>query len=206
LLRSARLARHRTANPVVQRAIRSLAPARTPKIRAKAIRSPASAQLPQHSPRRQIPIAPAALSVPHTPRFPALALFSRRLAERVDSLAIAGGRKPAHKRTHPPFETGASTKNSETVVSHLSGDWNFSEISIADQCPREMVVPKGRVEISLFQRPALYHAFSTVHLVPNIFWSSSHRAAPPAEIKRVFEQRIPSDSVNAAAHQPGSNR
>ena len=137
-----------------------------------------------------------------------------------------------HKRTHPPFETGASTKNSETVVSHLSGDWNFSEISIADQCPREMVVPKGRVEISLFQRPALYHAVSTVHLVPNIFWRSSHRAAPPAEIKRaagniaccprlsrcwrrggtkfvgyhpelgiVFEQRIPSDSVNAAAHQ-----
>ena len=89
-----------------------------------------------------------------------------------------------HKRTHPPFETGASTKNSETVVSHLSGDWNFSEISIADQCPREMVVPKGRVEISLFQRPALYHAVSTVHLVPNIFWRSSHRAAPPAEIKR----------------------
>ena len=137
-----------------------------------------------------------------------------------------------HKRTHPPLETGASTKNSETVVSHLSGDWNFSEISIADQCPREMVVPKGRVEISLFQRPALYHAVSTVHLVPNIFWRSSHRAAPPAEIKRaagniacrprlsrcwrrggtkfigyyrelgiVFEQRIPSGSVNAAAHQ-----
>jgi hypothetical protein len=58
LCRSARLARDRTANPVEQRAIRSFAPARTPKIRAKAIRSPASAQLPQHSRRRQIPIAP----------------------------------------------------------------------------------------------------------------------------------------------------
>jgi hypothetical protein len=67
LRRSARLARDRTANPVEQPAIRSFAPARTPKIRAKAIRSPASAQLPQHSRRRQIPIAPTALSVP-TPR------------------------------------------------------------------------------------------------------------------------------------------
>jgi hypothetical protein len=45
------------------RAIRSFAPARAPKIRAKATRSPASAQFPQHSRRRQIPIAPAALSV-----------------------------------------------------------------------------------------------------------------------------------------------
>jgi hypothetical protein len=58
LRRSAKLARDRTANPVEQRAIRSFAPARTPKIPAKAIRSPASAQLPQHSRRRQIPIAP----------------------------------------------------------------------------------------------------------------------------------------------------
>jgi hypothetical protein len=45
------------------RAIRSFAPARAPKIRAKATRSPASAQFPQHSRRRQIPTAPAALSV-----------------------------------------------------------------------------------------------------------------------------------------------
>src|SRR5487761_2571703 len=64
---SERLARDRSANPVEQRAIRSFAPARMPRIRANAIRSPAAAQLPQHSPRRQIPIAPAAPSVP-TPR------------------------------------------------------------------------------------------------------------------------------------------
>src|SRR6202022_546448 len=79
LRRSATLARDGTANPVEQRAIRSFAQARTPKIPPKAIRSPASPQLPHHSRRRQIPIAPAALSVPHTPRFRALALFGRRL-------------------------------------------------------------------------------------------------------------------------------
>jgi hypothetical protein len=55
-------------------------------------------ELPLHSPRRQIPIAPAAPLVPHTPRFPALALFRRRPIERVDSPAIAGVRKPAQHR------------------------------------------------------------------------------------------------------------
>jgi hypothetical protein len=82
LRRSARLARDRTANPVEQPAIRSFAPAPTPKLRPKITRSTASHQLHQHSRRRQIPIAPAALSVPHTPRFRALALFGRRLSER----------------------------------------------------------------------------------------------------------------------------
>ena len=104
LRRSARLARDRTANPVEQRAIRSFAPARTPKIRAKAIRSTASAQLPQHSPRRQIPIAPAALSVPHTPRFPALALFGRRLSERGDRLGM-----PASENLHKTGPDGPET-------------------------------------------------------------------------------------------------
>src|SRR6195256_6702914 len=99
LRRSARLARDPTANPVEQRAIRSFAPARTPKIRAKAIRSPASPQLPQHSRRRQIPIAPAAPSVPHTPRFLALALFGRRLSERSDGLGIPASEN-LHKSRH----------------------------------------------------------------------------------------------------------
>jgi hypothetical protein len=83
------------ALPIEQPAIRSFAPARTPKIRARAIRSPASAQLPQHSRRRQIPIAPAALSVPHTPRFRALALFGRRLLERGDAPGM-----PASENLH----------------------------------------------------------------------------------------------------------
>ena len=95
LRRSATPPGDRTANPVEQRAIRSFAPARAPKIQAKAIRSPASPQPPKHSPRRQIPIAPAALSVPHTPRFPALALFGRRPPERVDDLCI-----PASENLH----------------------------------------------------------------------------------------------------------
>ena len=67
LRRSARLPRDRTANPVEQRAIRSFAPARTPRIRAKAIPSPASAYLSQHSRRRQIPIVPLHRRCP-TPR------------------------------------------------------------------------------------------------------------------------------------------
>jgi len=95
LRRSARLARDRTADPVEQSAIRSFAPAPTPGIRAKAIRSPASAQLPQHSRRRQIPIAPAAPSAPHTPRFRALALFGRRPSQREDGLAM-----PASENLH----------------------------------------------------------------------------------------------------------
>jgi hypothetical protein len=101
LRRSARLARDRTANPVEQRAIRSFAPARTLKIPAKAIRSPASAQLPQHTRRRQIPIAPAALSVPHTPRFRALALFGRRLSERGDGLGMPASENLHKKRRLP---------------------------------------------------------------------------------------------------------
>lgn len=103
LRRSARLARDRTANPVEQRPTRSFAPAPTPKIQAKAIRSPASAQLPQHSRRRQIPIAPAALSVPHTPRFRALTLFGRRLSERGDGLGIPASEN-LHKRRNARCE------------------------------------------------------------------------------------------------------
>jgi hypothetical protein len=100
LRRSAILVRDRTANPVEQRAIRSFAPARTPKIRAKAIRSSASAQLPQHSRRRQIPIAPAALSVP-TPRdFVPSALFGRRLSERGDGLRMPASEN-LHRSSHP---------------------------------------------------------------------------------------------------------
>ena len=96
---SAALPRDRTANPVEQRAIRSFAPARTPNIRAKAIRSPASTQLPQRSRRRQIPIAPVAPSVPHIPRFAALALFGRRLAERGDGLHMPASEN-LHKLRH----------------------------------------------------------------------------------------------------------
>ena len=57
--------RCRTENPVEQRAIRLFAPAPPPRIPAKAIRSPASAQLPQHSRRRQIPIARCTVGAPH---------------------------------------------------------------------------------------------------------------------------------------------
>ncbi len=80
---------------VEQPAIRSFTPARTPKLRAKTTASTASDQLHQHSRRRQIPIAPAAPSVPHTPRFRALALFGRRPSERVDGLGI-----PASENLH----------------------------------------------------------------------------------------------------------
>jgi hypothetical protein len=49
-----------------------------------------------HSLRRgQIHIAPAALSVSHQPRFPALALFGRRPQEQVDDLGI-----PASENLH----------------------------------------------------------------------------------------------------------
>jgi hypothetical protein len=100
--RSARLARDRTANPVERPAICSLAPARTTRIRAKAIQSPRSAQLLQHSRRRQIPIAPVALSVPHIPRFRALAFrtpavrawgSSRHASIRKTCTTAASGRR-----------------------------------------------------------------------------------------------------------------
>jgi hypothetical protein len=52
---------------------------------------PAAAITPTTEKRRgQIPIAPAAPSLPNPPRFPALALFSRRPIEHADSLVIAG--------------------------------------------------------------------------------------------------------------------
>jgi hypothetical protein len=37
--------------------------------------------------------------VPNTPRLRALALFSRRPHQRVESLTLAGGRKPAQEQT-----------------------------------------------------------------------------------------------------------
>jgi hypothetical protein len=95
LRRSPRLPRDRTPNPVEQPAIRSFAPAPTPKLRPKTTTSTGSDQLHQHSHRRQIPIAPAALSVPNTPRFRALALFGRRLPERGDGFAT-----PAAENLH----------------------------------------------------------------------------------------------------------
>src|SRR5260221_5054966 len=132
LHRSARLARDRTANPVEQRPIRSFAPARTPKIQAKAIRSPASAQLPQHSRRRQIPIAPAALSVPHTPRFRALTLFGRRLSERGDGLRI-----PASENLHKSCPDGPEVQlplypRKRTQVGHRA---------MSVSCQQETLVP-----------------------------------------------------------------
>ena len=71
----------------------------------------APAQLPQHSRRRQIPIAPAALSVPHTPRFPALALFGRRLSERGDGL-------------HMPASENLHKHGSSDLFDHLVGSGN----------------------------------------------------------------------------------
>jgi hypothetical protein len=53
-----------------------------------------------HSLRRgQIYIAPAALSVSHQPRFPALPLFGRRPRERVDGLGIPASEN-LHGKTH----------------------------------------------------------------------------------------------------------
>src|SRR5260221_14780288 len=48
--------------------------------------------------RSKISIAPAAPSVPHFPRFRALALFGRRPQERVDSVVI-----PASKNLHNTY-------------------------------------------------------------------------------------------------------
>ena len=93
--RSARSARSHTANLLAQRAIRLFTPARTPTLQGKAIGSAVSLQRPRHSRRGQIPIAPAAPSVPHTPRFRALALFGRWPPQRVDGLGI-----PASENLH----------------------------------------------------------------------------------------------------------
>src|SRR5258708_22332512 len=78
----------------------------TPKLRAKAIRSPASAQLPQHSRRHQIPVAPAAPAVPHTPRFRALALFGRRLSEPGQNLGIPASENLHITESGAPLEHG----------------------------------------------------------------------------------------------------
>jgi len=96
LRQPASVARDRAANPVEQRVIRQYIHARQ-SFEPKPPVSTASDQLHQHSRRRQIPIAPAALSVPNTPRFPALVLFGRRPQQRGDGLVIAGIRKASHK-------------------------------------------------------------------------------------------------------------
>jgi hypothetical protein len=98
LRRNASGACNRTANPIAQSEI-GLSTARyPPKIRAESCQSHASAQLSPHAHRPQIPIAPAALSVPNTPRFRALALFGRRPHQRVDR---PSSRRPKTCTTHP---------------------------------------------------------------------------------------------------------
>src|SRR5712692_5458454 len=54
---------------------------------------------PSQNPRRN-PHSPCCTAATHSPRFRALALFGRRPLERVDSLVIAGIRKPAQDRTN----------------------------------------------------------------------------------------------------------
>ena len=49
---------------------------------------------------RQNPHRARCTVAPHRPRFRALALFGRRPPQRVDSLIIAGVRKPAQERPH----------------------------------------------------------------------------------------------------------
>ena len=124
LCRSARSARSRTANLLAQRAIRLFTPPRTPTLQGKAIGSAASLQRPRHPPRGQIPIAPAAPSVPNTPRFRALALFRRRPPERVDDLDI-----PASENLHTsrhgaypfPLASGFATSRAHSKKSYASG-------------------------------------------------------------------------------------
>jgi len=107
--RSARSARSHTANLLAQRAIRLFTPTRTPTLQGKAIGSAASLQRPRHSRRGRIPIAPAASSVPHTPRFRALALFGRWLPQRVDGLGIPASEN-LHKLGHwPPLHSITSS-------------------------------------------------------------------------------------------------
>jgi hypothetical protein len=120
LCRSARSASSRAANLPAQRVIRLFTPARTPTLQGKAIGSAASLQRPQHPRRGQIPIAPAAPPVPNTPRFRALALFRRRPIERVDSLAIAVVRKPAHERTHAPPRRASGSNGHPFATLHGS--------------------------------------------------------------------------------------
>jgi hypothetical protein len=79
------------ANPVAQCTVRSFTPARAPILRGKATASTAAVK----PPSRQIPIALAQPSVPHSPRFRALALFGRRPQERVHGLGI-----PASENLH----------------------------------------------------------------------------------------------------------
>ena len=109
--RSARSARSHTANLLAQRAIRLFTPTRTPTLQRKAIGSAASLQRPQHSRRGQIPIAPAAPSLPHTPRFRALALFGRWPPQRVDGLGIPASEN-LHRRRHLAMQQETSLTRS----------------------------------------------------------------------------------------------
>ena len=84
--------------------------ARTSVHHAKAIASTAALQPQKAQTRGEIPIAPAAPSAHHPPRFRALALFGRRPPERVEGFVIAGSRKPAQNRTHAPRKRSRGTQ------------------------------------------------------------------------------------------------
>ena len=108
---------NRTTNFVALRADRPFTPAHTPMRRRKPITATTPVQPSQARVRGKIPIAPAALSVPNTPRFRALALFGRRPSECVDGLVM-----PASENLH---RCGRSESSSEGLAVNYSqsGVW-----------------------------------------------------------------------------------
>jgi len=95
LRRSNGLACRHATNLVAQPAFNSFASTRAPIPKCKAIAPTIAATPPRHARRGQIPIAPAAPSVLHPPRFRALALFRRRPQQPADGLS-----RPASENLH----------------------------------------------------------------------------------------------------------
>jgi hypothetical protein len=94
LRRSTGSARSR-ANPIALPVVNAFPFTRAPDLPSKAIAPSAAVKPPRHARRSQIPIEPAAQSVPHPPRFRALALFRRRPPQRRDRFVT-----PASENLH----------------------------------------------------------------------------------------------------------
>src|SRR6202043_1194354 len=108
----------RATNLVARRPERSFIPTHTPTRGRNPIIATAPVQSSQARARGKIPIAPTAPSVPHLPRFRALALFGRRPPVPGDSFVIPASEnlhKTGSERTHSTCQSRATAPSSRKL-------------------------------------------------------------------------------------------
>src|ERR1700730_7238203 len=115
----------RATNLVARRPERSFIPTHTPTRGRNPIIATAPVQSSQARARGKIPIAPTAPSVPHLPRFRALALFGRRPPVPRDSLVIPAPKDLQNTGSRVTRRSNGSTKQPLDVKGTVPPVGNF---------------------------------------------------------------------------------